>query len=230
MAEEPVAAFFLDITPVTNAAYLSFVTSDPRWQKGRAAKLFVDDRYLAQWHSPLSPGAALDLQAPVVGVSWFAARAFCNARNGARLPTTDEWELAAQASTTEVDASTDPAFTKAILGWYSQQAPARLPAVGGGDENIWGVKDLHGLVWEWVEDFSAALVSTDNRASGEKQDIVQFCGGGAQSAVNPSDYASFMRFAFRSALEARFATNNLGFRCAHDVVVGTPFKSAGVAP
>lgn len=213
--EVPVAAFWLDVTPVTNEAWLAFVKKEPRWQRARAPALFVDDRYLAAWDGPVDFGRA-NPQAPVVGVSWFAARAYCAAR-GARLPTTDEWELAAAASDTAVDGSNDPAQLERILAWYAQKTPKRFAAVGQGEANLWGVKDLHGLVWEWVEDFGAALVSSDNRASGESQDIVRFCGGGAQSAINPADYASFMRLAFRSSLEARYATDNLGFRCAADV-------------
>lgn len=216
--QEPIVevkAFALDVLPVTNAQFLAFVTAQSKWQRGRAPTLFVDEHYLKAWPGPLALGARAAPDAPVVGVSWFAARAYC-ARRAARLPLTDEWELAAQASATSRSGARDPEHTQKILAWYAKKTPSTLPAVGKGEKNVWGVQDLHRLVWEWVEDFGAVLVSSDNRVSGE-QDIVRFCGGGAQNAVNPADYASFMRLAFRSSLEARYTTQNLGFRCAADV-------------
>jgi formylglycine-generating enzyme required for sulfatase activity len=64
---------------------------------------------------------------------------------------------------------------------------------------------MHGLVWEWVSDFSASmLVGADAR----------LCGAGAASAFDPTDYPAFLRAAFRSAVQARTTTSNLGFRCA----------------
>lgn len=209
------AAFLLDARPVTNDQYLAFVRKAPDWQRGSVPELFADKAYLAAWRGPLDPGPNVLADAPVTGVSWFAARAYCEWRGG-RLPTTDEWEFAAQAGEKQVDGRKDPKFTQRILDWYAAKTPKRPAAVGKGVPNVWGVHDLHGLVWEWVEDFGAALVSTDNRASGEA-DVVRFCGGGAQNARDPSDYASFMRLAFRSSLEARYTTVNLGFRCAQDL-------------
>lgn len=213
-ARVELSAFLLDVHPVTNAEYLDFVTARPEWRKGAAPALFADLGYLGAWRGPLELGVELQPRAPVTRVSWFAARAYCEWR-GARLPTTDEWEFAAQAGEREIDGRKDPAFTQRILDWYARKTPAQPAPVGRGRPNRWGVHDLHGLVWEWVEDFGAALVSSDNRAAGE-QDVVRFCGGGAQNARDPADYASFMRLAFRSSLEARYTTQNLGFRCAKD--------------
>jgi formylglycine-generating enzyme required for sulfatase activity len=45
---------------------------------------------------------------------------------------------------------------------------------------------------------------------------MQFCGEGALSAADRDNYAVLMRIAYLSALEARFTTANLGFRCAGD--------------
>ena len=108
----------------------------------------------------------------------------------------------------------DPAWAATILAWYAEPTPAVLPDVGGGTPNAWGVRDLHGLVWEWIEDFSAALVSGNDR--GDSRDM--FCGGGSSRASDPTAYAAFMRMAYRSALRASYTTPNLGFRCAYDIV------------
>ena len=208
--EIPVAAFALDLTPVTNAAYLEFVRARPQWRRDRVKPLVADARYLAQWAGPETLGDARP-SAPVTMVSWFAARAYC-AWHGGRLPLEREWELAAAADETRRDASGDAAFQRKILDWYTELAPAVLPDVGR-TTNAWGVQDLHGLVWEWIEDYGAALVSSDSRNPGTGQ----FCGGAAATSKDPGAYATFMRLAFRSSLEARFTTAMLGFRCAHDI-------------
>ncbi|MCA9299998.1 MAG: SUMF1/EgtB/PvdO family nonheme iron enzyme, partial [Phycisphaerales bacterium] len=87
--------------------------------------------------------------------------------------------------------------------------------VGQGDANAWGVHDLHGLVWEWVEDYNNTLFGSDVRESGD-EDTLRFCGAGALSATSPDNYATFMRYAFRSALKGAYTTRTLGFRCALD--------------
>lgn len=208
--EVPVAAFRLDRTPVTNAQFLAFVREHPEWRRDRIKPLFADELYLAHWASPDSLGTARPA-GPVVRVSWFAARAYCEARGG-RLPLEREWELAAAASETSRDASRDPAFAARVLAWYTQLAPAVLPDVGG-PPNAWGVRDLHGLVWEWIDDFSAALVASDSRTPDQKV----FCGGAGATSRDASAYATFMRIALRSSLEARSTTSVLGFRCAYDL-------------
>lgn len=207
-----VRRFRLDETPVTNAEYLAFVQAEPRWRRDRVGSLFADDGYLARWQDATTPGDAAPADAPVVEVSWFAARAYCAWRGG-RLPREHEWELAAAASATERDASGDPAHAAQILAWYAKPTPPVLPAVGGA-ANAWGVRDLHGLVWEWIEDFSAALVVGDDRGRAAAGKL--FCGGAAQSSSDPTAYAAFMRIAYRSSLEARYSTPSLGFRCAYD--------------
>jgi formylglycine-generating enzyme required for sulfatase activity len=85
--------------------------------------------------------------------------------------------------------------------------------VGRGAANAWGVHDLHGLVWEWVEDFNASLAAVDNREDGGS-DLLQYCGAGSLAAADKSDYAAFMRVAYRSALDGHSTTRSLGFRCA----------------
>ena len=210
--ETAVRAFRLDARPVTRGEFAAFVAERPEWQRGRVAEVFADPGYLARWTSPSTPDGRP--AQPVVAVSWFAARAYCAAR-GKRLPTADEWEYAARASATETDATADPAWRAEILAWYARPSTGDLPDVASGAPNVWGVHDLHGVVWEWVDDFNGLLVAGDAREAGDAERN-RFCGSGALSAADAEDYASFMRIAFRSSLEARYTTANLGFRCARD--------------
>jgi formylglycine-generating enzyme required for sulfatase activity len=148
---------------------------------------------------------------PVTRVSWFAAQAYCESE-GARLPTWYEWEYAAAADRTRRDARADPAWRESILGWYARPSNVALPVVGGV-ANAYGVRDMNGLVWEWVDDFNALMVASDSRQQGDP-DLLKFCGAGAISMQEKDNYAVLMRIAMLSALKAANTTNNMGFRCA----------------
>lgn len=205
--ETPVPAFYLDARPVTNAEYLAFVRANPQWQRSRVGRLFADEAYLQHWASDTSFGSDSLASRPVVNVSWFAAAAYA-AWAGKRLPTTAEWERAA--------AAVDPSDSTTIRSWYSKPSPDVLPAVGSTRANRLGVHDLYGVVWEWVDDFNMAMVTGESR-SGEELSQRMFCGSGAVGATSFKDYAAFVRYAFRSGLEAAYTVPNLGFRCAKDV-------------
>lgn len=209
-----VAAFWMDRFPVTNGEFLAFVKEHPRWQRNRAPKLFVDEKYLSHWQGPLNLGSEAEPEQPVVLVSWFSARAFCEARQ-ARLPTEIEWEYVASASETSRDARQDATWRKQILDWYSAPTPVRFAKVGRSVPNVYGVADLHGLIWEWVLDFGSTMMSGDSRDTGGA-DRLLFCGAAAIGAGRKNDYASFMRYAFRSSLKARYGSRNLGFRCVRN--------------
>ncbi len=208
-----VGGFSLDAVPVTNGAYLAWVQGAESWQKGRIAPLFSEADYLAEWAGPQDLGA-LDPQAPVVSVSWHAARAYCQAQGG-DLPTSWQWEYAANATATAPSgAREDPETLQRILDWYALGGKALPGPVGQGAPNHFGLYDMHGLIWEWTLDFDAQPVSADARDAGD-QERLRFCGAGAVSASDAEDYASFMRFAFRDSLSASYSTSNLGFRCAY---------------
>ena len=208
-----VAPFRLDPTPVTNEQFAAFVRKQPQWQRDRVARIFADEQYLAHWTSSAQP-ANDTLQQPIVRVSWFAASAYCEAR-GARLPTWYEWEYAAAASATAKDARNDPAWRQQILSWYSRSGRGPLPNVGATSANLYGVRDLHGVVWEWVEDVSGMLVSSDNREQSDP-DLMRFCGEGALTMEQKENYAILMRIAMLSSMKASYTSATMGFRCAVD--------------
>lgn len=209
-----VAPFLIMRRPVTNGEYLRFVRTHPEWQRGRAPIVLAEPRYLSSWDGPLDPGKVA-LQQPVTWVSWFAADAFCAAQS-ARLPTWLEWEYVAAADETRRDARADPAWRERILAWYAEPSTGTLPAVGRTPPNAYGIQDLHGLVWEWIDDASALLVTSDNREQGAA-DKLRFCGAAALSTDDRENYATLMRVALLSSVQASDATGNLGFRCAKDM-------------
>lgn len=212
-AEVPVAAFLLDVVPVTNRDFLAFVRAEPKWRRSRIRPLFADSSYLAHWTDDLSFDPPL-ADVPVTHVSWFAARAYAKWK-GKRLPTVAEWEYAAAASPTRPDGVNDPEFQGELLRIYTAPAPDRLPTVRGAARNVFGIRDLHTHVWEWVDDFNSALVSGDARGdTGIERQL--FCAAGARGAADREDFPAFMRYALRSSLKADYAIHNLGFRCARD--------------
>jgi len=207
-----VAPFYLDARAVTNADFLAFVRAHLRWRKSRIKPLFADANYLRHWRGDLTPGdaPAAAAGAPVVNVSWFAARAYCRAAGG-NLPSTAQWEFAAAASEHAPDAGGDPAFIARILAWYAE--PRAAHAGHAGFRNYYGLYDMHGAGWEWVSDFSAALTSGESRADSSRERQL-FCAAGVVGARTYTDYPSFLRNAYRSSLNGRYTHRELGFRCA----------------
>ncbi len=205
-----VAAFEMDVYPVTNAEFLEFVREHAEWQRSRVSRLFADASYLHHWQGDLVLGPDAPPSSPVVYVSWFAARAFLKA-SGEQLPTVDQWEYVGAASETKRDASRTPAFLDRLRDWYGRPTPTRLAPVGSTFRNVYGVSDMHGLVWEWTLDFNSSLVTGESRADSSLERSL-YCGSGAAGASDFEDYAAFMRYAFRSSLEATYTVANLGFR------------------
>ncbi len=212
-----VKSFYIDKYPVTNAEYEKFVKQHPQWQRNKIKPIFADKNYLKNWatDSTFGKSNSTERNSPVVYVSWFAAKKYCECQ-GKRLPTVKEWEFVALASETQKDATNDKKFNQRILDWYGKSTPKQFQAVGKTFKNIYGVYDIHGLVWEWNQDFISALSVKDSR-DGNNVDKNEFCGAASNGSKNPGNYAAFMRYAMRSSLKANYAQPNLGFRCVANI-------------
>ena len=114
---------------------------------------------------PIRAGAA-DTR-PVINVSWQDAQtyvAWLSQRTGktCRLPSEAEWEYAARAGTTTEYALPAPYGSDDITGKAlancadcgSQWDLKQIAPVGNFPANAWGLHDMHGNVFEWVEDCS----------------------------------------------------------------------------
>jgi formylglycine-generating enzyme required for sulfatase activity len=204
----PVAPFYLDALPVTNAQLLEFVRAEPSWRRSQVSPLLADAAYLSHWTGDLELGPEAPPDAPATFVSWFAADAWCR-HAGKRLPSEAEWELAAAPPE---DDATKAETDRRILAFYARPR-SLLPRVGSTPPNAYGIQDLHGVVWEWVEDFNASFAASDARSERER-DLENVCGGGALGAAAARRYPSCMRVALSSSLQASYALHHLGFRCA----------------
>ncbi len=91
---------------------------------------------------------------PVINVSWRDARAYCewlSKETGFpyRLPSEAEWEYACRAGTTTRFAFGDE-ITEEAANFGSKVG--RTADVGAYPPNAWGLCEMHGNVWEFVED------------------------------------------------------------------------------
>ena len=96
---------------------------------------------------------------PVEKVSWNNCQKFIKELNqldwgkGYRLPTEAEWEYACRAGTNTNYYSGNNESDLTRVGWYQGNSGKRTHPVGQKSPNSWGLFDMHGNVWEWVEDY-----------------------------------------------------------------------------
>ena len=106
-----------------------------------------------------------DPNRPVENVSWEDVQEFIrrlNSREGGatyRLPTEAEWEYAARAGTTTRWSFGDDASQLGRYAWYDGNAGGQTHPVGQLQPNPWGLYDMHGNVWEWVQDWYGKYAS-----------------------------------------------------------------------
>ena len=196
--------FRMDVRPVTVVEYLEFVRMHPEWRKSKVKRLFADTSYLTSWKNDLEPSSRSSEQ-PVTWISWYAAKDYCGSL-GKRLPSTREWEFAAQAIPPGIDSSV---YADRILAWYAK--PSGFKSAEKGLLNAFGVRDLFGKVWEWTSDFNSEGL-TPAQDYGDKEKALFCGGGGGTTPAARLDYATYMRFAFRSSMKPEYSTGSLGFR------------------
>ena len=110
---------------------------------------------------------------PVENVSWNDVQGYIkwlNENNGThkyRLPSEAEWEYAARAGTTTRFPFGDDESVLENYAWYSRNSDSRTHSGGMKRPNKWGIYDMIGNVWEWVQDeihMSYKGAPTDGRA------------------------------------------------------------------
>ena len=112
-----------------------------------------------------------DSRRPVERISWNDVQGFIAKLNAAagsdvyRLPTEAEWEYACRAGTTTAYGYQvrDPNPSLGDYAWYSgSNSPSGTQVVGGRKPNDWGLHDMHGNVWEWVQDWYGSRYYNDS--------------------------------------------------------------------
>ncbi|MCP4117043.1 MAG: SUMF1/EgtB/PvdO family nonheme iron enzyme [Desulfobacteraceae bacterium] len=198
-----VPEFYMGLYPVTNQEYEVFLNDNPNMDE---PKYWADRKF----NLPTQP---------VVGVSWKDAKRYAEWA-GLRLPTEAEWEYACRAGTTTRFYSGDKDKDLRWAGWYRSNSKLLLHPVGEKEPNGLGLYDMHGNVWEWMEDdwhgnYNGAPENGSawiNRKRGGRRVLRGGCWYGG---------AGFCRSAFRYGLEPGIRFIDIGFRLSRSVPLGS---------
>jgi formylglycine-generating enzyme required for sulfatase activity len=166
---------------------------------------------------------------PVIGVSFDDAQAYIawlNAKTGKhyRLPSESEWEYAARgggaAAFSFGDSITSEQANYDGSTGYNGGAPGpnrqKTIAVGSFPANAFGLYDMHGNVWEWVQDCWSDEYTAANPSDG-KPFLGNDCNGRVMRGGSWEDYAGDVRAAARVGSNRDDQTWADGFRVARDM-------------
>jgi formylglycine-generating enzyme required for sulfatase activity len=115
----------------------------------------------AQWEVVMGKNPSTfkeDKNCPVESVTFEEVEHFIRKLNAQkdsacyRLPTEAEWEYACRAGSTTAYCFGDDEGQLEQYAWYKKNANKTTHPVGKLKPNAWGLYDMHGNVWEWVQD------------------------------------------------------------------------------
>ena len=183
---------------VTRGQFAEFV-NETNYDAGGKCWTFEgewEERSGRNWRNP---GFPQDDNHPVACVNWNDAQAYIlwlSKKTGKqyRLPREAEWEYACYGgSQTEYCGSNDIN----AVAWYESNSGGQTHAVGQKQANGYGLYDMSGNVWQWMED------------CGEGDCAQRMLRGGSWN-YEPQ----IVRAAYRFRLETTIRTFNYGFRLA----------------
>ncbi len=180
----------------------------------------------AQWDYCVAAGSCASLKAggfgadprPVTNVSWNEAVAYTkwlSNKTGQtyRLLSEAEWEYAARAGSSGRWSFGDNEGSLGSYAWFYSNAASATHPVGTKTANAFGLHDMHGNVWEWVEDCHAV-----NYSAGQPSNGSAYTSGSCSTRVFRGGSWNFSPQNLRSANRDGFVPSNrydiIGFRVA----------------
>ena len=219
-------AIYMGINEVTQADYEKVMETNPSYfaamGPGKEAVTDMDTTKhpveMVSWNDVADFCAKLS-QKEELKPFYFRAGAMITPLDGTdyRLPTEAEWEFACRAGTTTKYWIGDKDEDLVRAGWFEENSGSRTHAVGELKANPLGLSDIHGNVWEWVDDeweptyygqfAKNPAINPDNSSSANYLRVAR---GGRWH-----DNASFCRSSDRKPLlQSVTRYDHLGFRVA----------------
>ncbi len=158
---------------------------------------------------------------PVVMVTWEDIQRFIKnlneieRTNKYRLPSEAEWEYAARAGMNSSYSFGTDTLNPGDYGWFINNSESKSHVIGSKKPNSWELYDIHGNVYEWVNDnwhenYDDAPTDGSSWISNNVPNKV--VRGGSWNS-----YPFQCRLAFRFYAEKTQKENDLGFRVVKDV-------------
>jgi len=207
-------AYYIDKYEVTNVQMAAFLNSRGSNVCDGYKCVDLDDPYLRISYT----GGQYVVDSgygnhPVVEVTWYGANAFCT-ENGKRLPTEAEWEKAARGTTVRAYPWGDNAPTCGLANFWDGKYCVRDTAPVGSylsGASPYGVLDMAGNVWEWVNDWYLSTYyssSPANNPTGPASGTYRALRGGSWIRL-----AYDLRTAYRDYYDPSGSVSYGGFRC-----------------
>ncbi len=193
-------AFWIDKTEVTNKMYALCVASGacplPQSSQSATRKNYYGNTQYNNY--------------PVIHVSWQNANAYCR-WTGRRLPTEAEWEKAARGTDSRIYpwGNTTPDANK--LNFNHDIGDTTEVGSYPSGASPYGVMDMAGNVWEWVNDWYEETYYSKSPAQNPTGPV-----SGTDRAFRGTGYGndSGVRASGRGGDVPRLVNWDLGFRCA----------------
>ena len=155
---------------------------------------------------------------PVESVSWndaqdFAQRLSQKTGKQYRLPSEAEWEYAARAGSSTKWSFGDNESQLGDYAWFSANSQNKTQRVAQKRPNAFGLFDMHGNVWEWVQD---CWHGNYNGAPTDSSAWTTGCSGSYRVLRGGSwiIFPAILRSAYRNGSTPDFRNNISGLRLA----------------